>query len=289
MMGEGTSLQGMTPLSNLRETFSSTPFNGDDLFSPSTSGDLNKTLFGEDPTTSLEAILKTPKSKTSSPVACMRIRIGSHEKRTKEVEQQFRHVAISPMTENGGIPRSKRYTPRATTPYDTSNPAATNVSLDHPLSVSFADHHSTTKRRRITMDGGGSASKHNLFLEPPLSTTKSLSAQTPNNITMDTTADDSSSYRDISAPSPFDPSAILQTPGTVDSRGGGSFWGTQLGFSPSQPDFTPFQSPKRRRDDDVAADDDEHFVSAMMLKSASKATTSSKPESPKRRKLEPAE
>jgi hypothetical protein len=261
---EVTSLQGMTPLSNLRETFSSTPFNGDDLFSPS--GDLNKTLFGDADPASLEAILKTPKPK--SVVECMRIRIGSHEKKTKEVVQQFQHVSISPIVE--GVTRSKRFTPRSTTPY------AETPTLDHPLSVSFADHDSTTKRRRITMDGGD---KHNLFLEPPASTTKSISAaQTPNNITMDTTADDSSSFHDITAPSPFDPSAILQTPGTVDSRG--SFWG--MGFSPAEPDFTPFQSPKRRRDDD------DNFVSAMMLKSASKSNAEAV-ESPKRRKLEPGE
>jgi len=320
---EGISMNGMTPLSNLRETFSSTPFNGgDDLFSPHTSGDLNKTLFVEE--TSLEAILKTPK-KAKSPIVSMRIRIGSTEKKTNAVEQKFRHVTISPITEGPPASRSKRYTPRTATTTtaaaaptadisssssfdNTNNPTHVSISSEleeHPLSVSFADkNNSTNKRRRITLDGtaprlsknnlfldqqpvsttkssSSSSGKNNLFLEP-VSTTKSVS-NTPNNVTMDTTADDSS-YRDIAAPSPFDPSAILQTPGTVDSRGGGSFWGTHLGFSPAEPDFTPFQSPKRRRDDG----EEDDFCSAMMLKSSSSKAAAAV-SSPKRRKLEPAE
>ena len=257
-------MQGMTPLTDLRGAFSTTPFNGDDagMFSPRMSGDLNKTLFGDD---SLEAILKTPKPK--SPL-CMRIRIGSNETKSntdEDVAMRFRRqVTISPISQ---VPSTKRkcYTESAD-----DNPA------DDPMSVSLADKSSSKRGRYLdSRDDGTPLTKNNLFLE----TVKSV-VNTPNNTTM-ATLDAEDSYHEISAPSPFDPAIMMQTPGTADSRNG-SFWSHQLGFSPTDPNFTPFRSPGLKPETDGDAD---KFVSAMLKPKQENITKAS---STKRRKVEVA-
>ena len=211
--GDDGSLQdnGMTPLTDFRESF--TPFAGDGMFSLHSNGDLSKTLFADD---SLESILKTPTCKS---VATLRIRIGGAEKdidAAEEVAAQFRRqVTISPISDT--VQRSKRYTD------------------DLEMSVSFAEKGSGKRKRHFDGEDGSCtpAAKNNLFLDPQKS-----SIDTPlRDITMET-ADSSNS-----ASSPFDPAAMMQTPGTADSGRNSSFWTHQLGFSPTEADFTPFRSP----------------------------------------------
>lgn len=222
--GDGGSLQdnGMTPLTDFRGTF--TPFHGDGVFSPQMTGDLSKTLFGED---TLEAILKTPKPKGH---IAMRIRIGSAEKdadTAEDVAARFRRtVTISPI--HDAPLRTKHYT------------------TDSELPDMSLVENSSIKRKRCVDDDHGKNStppaKSNLFVDAVKS-----DVNTPKNTTLET-VDSDGSYHDISAPSPFDPAVMMQTPGTADSARNGSFWSHELGFSPTEPDFTPFKSPKKEID-----------------------------------------
>ena len=211
--------EGMTPLTDFRESF--TPYNSDGMFSHQINEDLSKTLFGED---TLEGILKTPKSKSQT---TMRIRIGCsdvNDDETEDVSAQFRRqVTISPILD--GPQRSKRF----------------KDDLEHPVSVSFADKGSSKRKRYLDSrdDIGTPDPKSNLFVDPLKSCMKTPLRDT----TMETAASDMS-FHDISAQSPFDPAIVMQTPGTADSERNSSFWRHQFGFSPTEPDFTPFRSPK---------------------------------------------
>ena len=222
--GDGGSLQdnSMTPLTDFRGTF--TPFHGDGVFSPQMTGDLSKTLFGED---SLEAILKTPKPKGH---VAMRIRIGSAEKdgdTAEAVTAHFRRkVTISPI--HDAPPRTKHYSDES-----------------ELSSVSLVENKSMKRKRCVDDDhdkNSTPSAKTNLFVDAVKS-----EINTPKNTTLET-VDSDGSYHDISAPSPFDPAVMMQTPGTADSARNGSFWSHELGFSPTEPDFTPFKSPKREVD-----------------------------------------
>ena len=212
--GDDGSLQdnGITPLTDFRESF--TPFAGEGMFSLQMNGDLSKTLFAEE---SLESILKTPKSKS---LGALRIRIGSSERDFDSAEEdatQFRRqVTISPISDT--VQRPKRCTDELA------------------MSVSFDEKGSSRRTRHFDDpdDSGTPNAKNNLFSDPLKSSVKTPLRDT----TMDT-ADSSSS-----AQSPFDPAVMMQTPGTADSERNSSFWSHQLGFSPTEPDFTPFRSPQ---------------------------------------------
>lgn len=210
--------QGMTPLSNLRETFSTTPFNGDGLFSPS--ADLNKTLFGDDgPVSNLEAILKTPKPRASP--KCLRIVIGGNN----DVERQFRHVTISPISEapkkqyTTGEPSAAKPAITALLSCEKSTNEVANITQDDSIMLDSAE---SSKRKR-SLNLFEASSPKNIFRS------KDVTSTTPHNITME-------------APSPF----TVMTPGGGDKNDSWS-----IGFSPTEPDFTPFDANKRRKVDGV--------------------------------------
>jgi len=257
----------MTPISNLREAFSTTPFRGDEanFFSPQT---INKTLFGEDAEDNLDSILKTPRPQ--SPL-CVRFQIGSDPlKRNseEEVEKRYRHVQISPISE---MPPMTHRTHRGQA---VSSSQKLQQSLAH-VSISYDLEHSLQKavdeskhdsdEESISGDSYTSMRKEkvmDLFEESAMKSSP-LITNTPRNVTMET---EDSSFRDISAPSPFDPCAMLETPGTADSKRNGSFWGTQLGFSPAAPDFTPLRSPtiKINREDETNGNNNDTFISEVL-------------------------
>lgn len=247
----------MTPISNLRETFSTTPFKGDEanFFSPQT---INKTLFGEDADENLESILKTPRPK--SPI-CVKFQIGSDLQKgdsTEELEKRYRQVQISPISE---MVQRKHHEE------ELSSSQELQESLAH-VSISGELEHSLQKGSRHEVHEESISAKNctplnkekqkNLFEESPMKSSP-LMTNTPHNITLET-AD--SSYHDISEASPFDPCSMLQTPGTADSKENG-FWGRQLGFSPAAPDFTPLRSPTVKQDD-KPDDSSEASVSEML-------------------------
>jgi len=245
---------GMTPLSNVRETFSTTPFNGDEvgIFSPHT---INKTLFGEDADQNLESILKTPKAK--SPL-CMRFQIGSDITKPgskEEARKKYRHVQISPIAEIPSVSRTRSHKesfPSSQELQESLAHVSISCDLDQSLKASMSDDNNSKHKKHVAVDCSDEACTPlkkdrgiNLFEESATKASPILT-NTPRNSTRET---EDSSYHEISAPSPFDPSSILQTPKTGDSKGNGSFWSTQLGFSPAEADFTPFRSPTMKRDD----------------------------------------
>lgn len=206
---------GITPLTDFRENF--TPFTAEGMFSHQMNGDLSKTLFAEAGDDSLENILKTPKSKSA---VTLRIQIGSAEKEfdtAEEVAAQFRRqVTISPISD--AVQRSKRCTDEL------------------EMSVSHDDKTSSKRSRYFDVhdDSGTPIAKSNLFLDQLKSAVK-----TPlRDITMETAESNGSTQ------SSFYPAAMMQTPGTADSERNSAFWSHQLGFSPTEPDFTPFRSPQ---------------------------------------------
>lgn len=269
-------MQGMTPLTDLRRAFSSTPFNGDEiaLFSPNTlrSGDLSKNLFSDDDQNQLESFLKTPNAKTPKPMV---FRIGDSNDKP---DNDRRNVPISPISQIALEARN-------TSPM---NRDARNISLqtsealknnmhddsgmldmtrgDHvvkvaveylapPLSVSFADSVNSSK---VKSQSGCSSNdsrdvlqekaRGTIFYEDTFSPKMTVrqDLKTPGADITQETYDESfsdDSHRDITAPSPFDTSSILgMTPATGKSKDG-SFWHRTLDFSPSDQAFTPFKSP----------------------------------------------
>jgi hypothetical protein len=240
---KGTEGTSMTPLSTgttLRDAFVATPIDGDEgLYYPRLDGaeELNKSLFGED--ASLESILKTPNAK--SPLV-LRIQIGSDvSKKSKTDGKEYHYVPVSPISDD--IPSLTRSQIADSTNAEAGDELGDGLShitisteLDHALSSS-ATVDGKRKHRSESRDDAVTPTPFQTDLAfHPTTGQKLTSANTPRNVTMDT--DDS--LRELDA-TPFDPSTIMQTPGTVSSRNA-SFWSTELGISPD-PAYTPFRSP----------------------------------------------
>lgn len=258
-------LQGMTPLTDLRRAFSSTPFNSDEiaLFSPNTlrSGDLSKNLFSDDDQNHLETLLKTPNSKTFKQ---MLFRIGDSNDKP---DNNRRNVPISPISQ---IALEARNTsPKTSEARNNDKHGDSGMSdrgrgdnfikvaaeyLAPPLSVSFADNLnskgksqpecSTNDSRDVLQEKARGTIFYEDSFSPKMTTRQDL--KTPVADVTQVTYDESfsdDSHRDITAPSPFDTSSIIgMTPATGKSKDG-SFWHRTLDFSPSDQAFTPFKSP----------------------------------------------
>jgi len=266
-------LKGMTPLTDLRRAFASTPFNGEEnqLFSPSAmrNGDLSKTLFGDDEPNQLDPVLKTPKPSTPTVI---RFRIGDGDDRYAHT---IRHVSISPVSQIALAGRPK------TTLRDSSK------FLN--LSASFADDKKKMPPPSIAKDSRDvlqAKTRGTIFFEDKAMIMKA-EPHTPaadiTQVTQDESFSDDST-RDIAAPSPFDTSIIGMTPATARSKDG-SFWSRELDFSPADHSFTPFKSPPgpRVKLDNLAANS-ETFTASLLTASNSSRLVSSP--SCKRRKFE---
>jgi hypothetical protein len=235
-------LSGMTPFMNPRDTFGSTPFNRETFFSPENvpySDELNKTLFGQ-------STGKPPKAQ--SPVS-VRFRIGGDVPSDVSKDADLRHVSVSPIKidlpqQAGGAKATQ------TTGASSRATAAPKVSL------------SPTDVRPLCTPGVASQSKQEQADKdrmPPPSVTfaemmaddnkthSSLGSNMPSIYSSNgqyavNVSQDDDSVRSISAPSPWDSSAMgLPTPSRI--VGDSSFWPQQFGFSPANASMTPFKSP----------------------------------------------
>ena len=302
--------EGMTPISSLKAAFIGAPDGDQDImFSPTSSQNLSKTLFGESdpPHTTLLADggLQTPRPSTPLPV--LRFRIGSAVKRhgrnsistpttrsTHPDDLDLRKVAISPIAQ---IPSGKRDRSFLLTSSAKRDRSVAEVSMcsdlpHHPLSVSFADDEASPSLGILRNDNHNdredsdrrddkptmTKSRFNIFLEPPSLLESSASKPTPRNVTMD---EDDTPGRELAAPSPFDPQIIgVQTPAHHESKEK-SFWSRQFGFSPADTTFTPFKSPSGSlRTDDA-------FVTSILEATPGGAIRLEPSPSPKRRRTTP--
>lgn len=237
---------GMTPISSLKAAFNGAPLSGEDmiLFSPNSSHNLNKTLFGDTDETRnfmLDSALKTPRPK--SPVQ-MRFRIGSARAGSGQKSMsssQLQRVSISPIAQVLSSSRTKSFETDEKLGRSLAQVSLSN-DLSHSLSVSFADdprHH--TKEEKTESRDDPQSGRLNMFVEPaspPFATTTDSGHKSPRNVTLDDSA------LDLKAPSPFDSQLVgdIRTPATHESKDR-SFWSRQFGFSPADATFTPFKSP----------------------------------------------
>jgi len=216
-------LHGMTPLSSLKDTFS-TPY-VTEMFSglsPEDNLSLNKALFTDDdvrrPTTKTPAthVTQTPGSKTPRE---MKLCIGGSEDSMSSFisDMKYNRVSISPLS----CTTLKRNRDEAD-----NEPISSEAVKSPPSSVSRSIHFADERDDNVL----DSASKLYQFMPP----TSSTEVQTP--AKLQTITQDSIDTRDFPAPSPFDTS--LSPIGAFDQN----FWGRQLGFSP-QNTLTPYKSP----------------------------------------------
>jgi hypothetical protein len=220
----GLNINGMTPLSTLKDTFS-TPYTSEMFsgLSPEDNLCLNKALFAD------ERASKTPLMRTSdikTPREMKWMIGGSEESMTSFIsDMQYNRVSISPLSCKT-LKRDFDTSTEDDAPMSAEkNKTPTRSNKTPPRSVSRSIHFADERDDDIL----DSASKIHRFM-PSVTATEAL---TPRNVTQD--SDDS---RDMAAPSPFD--ASLTPIGSYDH----GFWGNQLGFSPQHSTtFTPFKSP----------------------------------------------
>lgn len=279
-------MQGMTPLTDLRKAFSSTPFNGEDdmqLFSPGTlrgGRELSKTLFSDDEQNQLDSLLKTPKPGTPKQ---MRFRIGDGDYKPNH---NVRHVSISPISQFTSADRKE------TVDTVTSKSLTKAAMPEHPLSVSFADDVNDKDKMpppSSAKDRLEEKTRGTIFFEDKVDMSCNYDPKTPiANVTHETHNESFSddSHRDISAPSPFDTSSIIGMTPTTEKSKDGSFWSRTLDFSPAEHSFTPFKSPGVSKIKlDSLSPNDETFASSLltMKHSGQKGTL---PSAAKRRKVD---
>ena len=218
----GLDINGMTPLSNLKGTFS-TPYNPDMFseFSREDNFSLNKALFADEdgrPSAKKAPKRQTPKSKTPKQ---MRFSFGARDEvyTNPITDMHYNRVSISPLS------CKKKDTTLNTTALTCDSTVAditmSSIKLKMPpqsasRTIQFAD-----ERDDIQAE---SATKIHRFM-PSIT-----QISTPRNGNV-------ADSRDLGAPSPFD--ATLTPINSYDQ----SNWGYQLGFSPQATSMTPFKSP----------------------------------------------
>jgi hypothetical protein len=218
----GLNINGMTPLSNLKGTFS-TPYSSDMFseFSREDNFSLNKALFAdEDGRPSVKKVPKshTPKAKTPKQ---MRFSFGARDEvyTNPITDMHYNRVSISPLS-------CKKKDTALNTTASTCDSTVADITMSSikekmpPQSASrtiqFAD-----ERDEILAE---SATKIHRFM-PAIT-----QISTPRKRDVDDS-------RDLAGPSPFD--ATLTPINSYDQ----SNWGYQLGFSPQATSMTPFKSP----------------------------------------------
>jgi hypothetical protein len=164
----------------------------------------------------------------------MRFRIGDGDDKPN---QNVRHVSISPISQITTGDWKK------TVGTITKKTSIKEETLEHPLSVSFADEMPPPSSAKDQLE---EKTRGTIFFEDKMDLSCNYDAKTPiANVTQETRDESFSddSHRDISAPSPFDTSSIMgMTPATEKSKDG-SFWSRTLDFSPAD-SFTPVKSPE---------------------------------------------
>jgi len=245
------SLQGMTPMSHMKDTFSSAMFSGGSMFSPEErygEEHLNKTLFGD----VSEILAQTPTIKSKSE---MRFQFGSEcTNGGRKTSSTFRQVSISPIAQFSASRKASK------TKFSRNDDISTSEGLGSSLAQVSLDT-SSSAESTIKKDEGTTGIKKELPLlvtsvtiaesrddgdAPQLTKTNDDmfidgSPKLSHNVTQD---ESDYSHRDISAPSPRDSSSVIggePTPHAEEK----SFWGNQYdGYSPSaNASFMPFSSP----------------------------------------------
>jgi hypothetical protein len=261
------SLTGMTPLSNIKDTFSATPFSGEPLclFSPSNNDrdDVKANLFYEP---------QKESAKRSRPTggATLSVKTTSSSKMDvtsnhKEDDKKCRQVAISPISQNPSVERrrgsffSKSRSSKSCHESQSLGTILAQVSLTASMSVSSSQKLHTD---RDELDMPPPSSIPNTILSDSrddsmqMSCTKSRGSpmimqtsdqhphldisnlMSPRNVTHD----ECDTPRNMSAPSPFPTPRMmdgLPTPGSGED--GDRFWSNDLGFD----SFSPFKSPSQ--------------------------------------------
>jgi hypothetical protein len=247
-------MRGMTPLSNLRDTFANTPFTGETmkLSSPAMYNyELNKTLFGDDHNALSDIkrrfIMKTPKARSPKQIS---FRIGSGG---SDDDPQLSHVSISPIANLSGGGKQRLDGGGAAADLPPSAGSLAKVSLASAEKPNLVLSTSCLKRKAPSTSVNGQQ------MPPPVtvsfsdsrdesallsSTTKSgLKSYSP----MEQRRDDHPTPRNVTLDESQMSTSITQSPFTMGgmptpSRDS-SFWRTQFGFSPANNSFTPFKSP----------------------------------------------
>jgi len=244
-------LQGMTPMSQVKDTFSTAMFGGEPIFGSDDTYDgdqLNKTLFGD----VSEIMAQTPNVKSGR--ESMRFRIGSEcsKSEKKAPSSAFRQVTISPIAQfSASRKASKSMFARgeaAATPSEGLGSSLAQVSLD----TSSKKEGSTDKEKMpppgpvLSEDEPEDSDK---FIKA--STTKPCSTDSPNNITQVTQDETDASHREIAGPSPFGASSVMDGLPTPTGGEDKSFW-TYGDYSPARSvdnSFMPFSSPAAKKED----------------------------------------
>jgi hypothetical protein len=218
----GLNINGMTPLSNLKGTFS-TPY-ASGMFSEFSHEDnfsLNKALFADED--GRPSAKKAPKSQTPKPKTPKQMRFsfgGRSEVYTNPIpDMQYNRVSISPLScRKKGSPLNTTASTCDSTLADTT---MSSIKEKMPPQSASRTIHFAEERDDMQPESG---SKIHRFMPSitQLSTPRKRDA------------DDS---RDLAAPSPFD--ATLTPINSYDQ----SNWGYQLGFSPQAASMTPCKSP----------------------------------------------
>lgn len=242
------SVQGMTPMSNLRNAFGATPFSQRTekfALSPRTSNsaDLKKALFGEDDRRDEPVALR--KNPSYSNQRTLRIRIGSDSSIASSISaMHLSRVSISPIAQG-----SKETYNLFSDDDEGVDYSLANVTLSPSEKLSVRKESDKDKEDmpppnvpRISMSKSGEQGQ---YIYATLAISKATcpfnDVKTPRNVTQDSSTTEDS--RDISAASPFNDAAMGDLARSPCADAETFFWTRQLGFSPGAPPFTPFRSP----------------------------------------------
>jgi hypothetical protein len=220
--GGGLNINGMTPLSHLKDTFA-TPYSSEKFshFSPGDNFNLNKALFADEEG---RRHLKTSNVKTPRE---LKIMIGGSEDAFSRTisEMHYNRVSISPVACKGFGRSSFNESSTVKITLSASERKPSTRKKAPPVSATRSIHFADERDDQPISSG---VNVHRFM--PSIAVGE---AHTPRNA--ERAADDA---RDITEPSPLDTS--LTPLGSQDK----SFWGRDLGFSPQQlSSYTPFKSP----------------------------------------------